>query len=259
MSLSNTLRQKIKRGETPFYRFLRRMIIEVFYDQSAGLPSPRLLRPLLRFIYDFQYAMVGLTRFVITFLFRQPLFRARCATVGKRLILRGKMPFVSGPVDIHIGEGVTFGAGIDILSGGPVERPRLIIKDRAGVGSNTVIAVSMEVVIEEDAMVSYDCRISDTDGHPRQADLRALKVAPEVRDIRPVRICRDAMVGNGSYIMKGVTIGEGAIISANSVVINDIPAYAIALGNPAEVVVRGGGRPKDKNWRKDPSGAAPAS
>ena len=71
-----------------------------------------------------------------------------------------------------------------------------------------------------------------------------------------MRICRDAMIGNGTHIMKGVTIGEGAIISANSVVINDIPPYAIAMGNPAEVIVRGGGRPKDKNWRK-PGGPAP--
>lgn len=38
--------------------------------------------------------------------------------------------------------------------------------------------------------------------------------------------------------MKGVTIGEGAIIGANSVVISDIPPYCIAMGNPAEVYFR---------------------
>jgi acetyltransferase-like isoleucine patch superfamily enzyme len=38
--------------------------------------------------------------------------------------------------------------------------------------------------------------------------------------------------------MKGVTIGEGAIIGANSVVISDIPPHSIAMGNPAEVYFR---------------------
>jgi acetyltransferase-like isoleucine patch superfamily enzyme len=38
--------------------------------------------------------------------------------------------------------------------------------------------------------------------------------------------------------MKGVTVGEGAIIGVNSVVVNDIPPYCVAMGNPARVVVK---------------------
>jgi acetyltransferase-like isoleucine patch superfamily enzyme len=38
--------------------------------------------------------------------------------------------------------------------------------------------------------------------------------------------------------MKGVTIGEAAIIGVNSVVVTDIPAYSVALGNPARVVIK---------------------
>jgi acetyltransferase-like isoleucine patch superfamily enzyme len=38
--------------------------------------------------------------------------------------------------------------------------------------------------------------------------------------------------------MKGVTVGEGAIIGVNSVVVNDIPAYAVAMRNLARVVVK---------------------
>ena len=94
--------------------------------------------------------------------------------------------------------------------------------------------------------MSFDCRISDTDGHPRQADLRAANLPADVRDIRPVRIGKYAWVGNGSHIMKGVTIGEGAIIGANSVVISDIPPYSLALGNPAEVLIKNYGKPSKK-------------
>jgi acetyltransferase-like isoleucine patch superfamily enzyme len=39
-------------------------------------------------------------------------------------------------------------------------------------------------------------------------------------------------------IMKGVTIGEGAIIGANSVVVTDIPPHCIAMGNPARVIMK---------------------
>jgi len=43
-------------------------------------------------------------------------------------------------------------------------------------------------------------------------------------------------IGMGSIIMPGVTIGEGTIIGAGSVVTKDIPAWTIAVGNPARVV-----------------------
>jgi acetyltransferase-like isoleucine patch superfamily enzyme len=102
-------------------------------------------------------------------------------------------------------------------------------------------------------MISFNCRISDSDGHPKEADLRARHAPLDPREIRPVRICRYAWIGNGSHIMKGVTIGEGAVIGANSVVISDIPPYCLAMGNPAEVYFRNYGRPSDK---KAAAGAA---
>ena len=49
------------------------------------------------------------------------------------------------------------------------------------------------------------------------------------------RIGSDVWIGGGATIMPGVTIGSGAIIAAEAVVTRDVPAYAIAAGNPAEV------------------------
>ena len=49
-------------------------------------------------------------------------------------------------------------------------------------------------------------------------------------------IGNDVWIGYESVIMPGVQIGDGAIVAAKSVVVNDVPAYAIAGGNPAKVI-----------------------
>lgn len=61
----------------------------------------------------------------------------------------------------------------------------------------------------------------------------AMKLPYHVKD---VRIGKRVHIGMGSIIMPGVTIGEGAIIGAGSLVTKDIPPYALAVGNPAKVI-----------------------
>ncbi len=52
----------------------------------------------------------------------------------------------------------------------------------------------------------------------------------------PVILKKGCVIGIGSIIMPGVTIGEGAVVGVGSLVVNDIPAWTIAVGNPAKVV-----------------------
>lgn len=52
------------------------------------------------------------------------------------------------------------------------------------------------------------------------------------------RIGRDCFIGARSLILPGVTIGDGAIVGAGSVVTRDVPARSIVAGNPAKVVKR---------------------
>lgn len=54
----------------------------------------------------------------------------------------------------------------------------------------------------------------------------------------PVVICRHAWIGGNTTILPGVVIGEGAIVGASSVVTKNIPAYSVAVGNPAKVIKR---------------------
>ena len=243
MSAFDSLILKVKRGDNRAYRFVGSIGRWLLRPQAPIMPAA--LRPLLRSLYEFHYLVIQSARLLITVLYRHPLFQGRCASIGRNVSIDG-LPFVSGHCEIHIGNDVYLGAKLDILSGRFLENPRLVIKDRAELGWNVRLTVNQEIVIEERVRVASDCRISDSDGHPKEADLRAQNAHINPKDIRPVRICQDAWIGNGTHIMKGVTIGEGAIIGANSVVITDIPPFALALGNPAEVFFRNAGRPSKK-------------
>jgi acetyltransferase-like isoleucine patch superfamily enzyme len=55
---------------------------------------------------------------------------------------------------------------------------------------------------------------------------------------RPVVIEDDVWIGFGSAVLKGVTIGRGAVVAAMSVVTKDVPAYTIVAGNPAREIGR---------------------
>ena len=53
---------------------------------------------------------------------------------------------------------------------------------------------------------------------------------------KPVTIGNDCWFGANVVICPGVTIGEGAVVGANSTVTKDVPPYTIVVGNPAKVI-----------------------
>ncbi len=244
---------RIKRADSPLTRWLRRALRRLTEPKVVRVPA-LVTRP-LRAFYELHFLVIQLARFLVTTFYRGPLFQSRCASFGRNVTMDGPLPFVSGHVEIHIGDGCYIGGKVFISSARLFEQPKLIVGERCSIGWNTSIVVNREVVIEDDVWLPSDCRISDSDGHPREADLRVAKMPPDLKDIRPVRICKRAWIGNSTQIMKGVTIGEGAIIGANSVVISNIPPYCLALGNPAEVFIKNYGLPA--SMKRTKNGGAP--
>jgi hypothetical protein len=83
---------KFRRAETPFFRGVRKFARRV---ESSRLPLPGFFNPFLGFCYNaWQTASVGF-HWLYSYLFVEPLFRGRCASVGKRLRV-WRLPFILG-------------------------------------------------------------------------------------------------------------------------------------------------------------------
>lgn len=83
-------------------------------------------------------------------------------------------------------------------------------------------------------MIGSGCLITTTDSHPIHWEARRLNTEPPAS--APVIIEDDVFIGARSIVLKGVTIGQGAVIGAGSVVTKSIPPRVIAAGNPAKVI-----------------------
>lgn len=91
------------------------------------------------------------------------------------------------------------------------------------------IVCSDKIIIGDDVHIGRDVWIRDNNGGHHV-------IIKGYRDKSPVVIGDHVWICSNVNITKGVTIGEGAIISANSVVTTNIPAHCIASGNPAKVI-----------------------
>ena len=108
---------------------------------------------------------------------------------------------------------------------------KLIIGNRVGI-SNTAFYAAHEIIVEDDAVIGAGCKIYDTDFHSTIAEYR-LNGNTNVKRM-PVRIGRRSFIGGHSIILKGVSIGEQAVVAAGSVVTKSVPANEIWGGNPAK-------------------------
>ena len=148
------------------------------------------------------------------------------------------------PVRIENPEAVSLGAGTIIYPrswinpvsewAGIKYNSEVRIGNRVMIGYSAQISAAQSIVIEDDVAISSGCVIVDHIHEYRHLDVPVF-LAPLSKPL-PIRIGKGSFLGVKCMIGPGVQIGEHAVVAANSVVVNDVPAYAIAVGNPARAV-----------------------
>jgi acetyltransferase-like isoleucine patch superfamily enzyme len=139
---------------------------------------------------------------------------------------------------IHIGDHTMLGPGIT-LSAGMVPGQQclsdrvVVIGDRCLIGRGSGIVGHLQIEIGDDVWTGHHVYI--TDQNHGYEDL-SIPVSQQTQPERPVIIGNGSWIGHGAVVLPGVTIGEHAVIGANSVVTSDVPAYCVAVGAPARVV-----------------------
>ena len=93
----------------------------------------------------------------------------------------------------------------------------------------TRISSAATISIADNCMIAGHTYITDCDWHDVYNRIAIGKA-------KPIRIEKNVWVGDSAIVCKGVTIGANSVIGAGAVVVADIPANAIAAGNPARVV-----------------------
>jgi acetyltransferase-like isoleucine patch superfamily enzyme len=165
--------------------------------------------------------------------FRNTRFRvARSArmSVAETLRLGGNWPgaplypghfIVHDDAELTVGRwGMQAGLRVDVQTGA-----RLHLG--SGGGNNDVrIGCYEDIHIGTNVIMGVGVTIRDSDGHSTGAG------KPQSA---PIRIEDNVWLGLGSTVLKGVTIGEGAIVSAGSVVVKDVPPHSLVGGVPATV------------------------
>ena len=143
---------------------------------------------------------------------------ARAANVGDRdRIIRGLFGHVG--VDVEVEPPLSCDYGINVSIG-----------DRSFVNYGAVILDCATVTIGADVHIGPSVQLL-TPVHPLDPALRRTKV----ESAAPIVIHDGVLLGGGVIVCPGVTIGENTVVGAGSVVVDDLPGGAVAVGNPARV------------------------
>ena len=145
-------------------------------------------------------------------------------SLGREVVLNSSSPrcnasTLSGPVRLAA------------LSAGAA----IILEDGVGLNGTSITARSRTIRLGAGTMVGPNVVIVDADFHALWPPESRVST-PAIESDADVTIGRNVWIGMRSIVLKGVTIGDGAIVAAGSVVTGDIPSNTLAGGVPARVI-----------------------
>jgi acetyltransferase-like isoleucine patch superfamily enzyme len=128
---------------------------------------------------------------------------------------------------VRIGKNVSIGFGTKIIC----QNGLLTVGDNVFIGPGCIIVCRNSINIGADTQISEYCTIRDQDHSYECRPIRSAGYKSA-----PVNIGNDCWIGAKSSILKGASVGNGAVIGAHSLVLGSIHEYSLAVGSPARVV-----------------------
>jgi acetyltransferase-like isoleucine patch superfamily enzyme len=151
--------------------------------------------------------------------------------------VHGRLRIVRRHGRVSIGRRTTVWPGVKLTCLGRADRPaRLTVGRCSSLGDRVQIHCCQEVTIGDYVLISWDCNILENNFHT---------TTDGGITSSPVVIGDRVWIGCRAIILSGVTIGEGAVVAAGSVVTRDVPPGTLVAGNPARVIRETG------PWRMD--------
>ena len=126
----------------------------------------------------------------------------------------------------RIGDGAKIGAFVEIQRGAEIGK-------NCKISSHTFICSG--VAIEDGAFIGHGVMFIN-DPYPRAVNEDGSLQSEADWQCIETRVKTRASIGSNATILCGVTVGEGALVGAGSVVTKDVPPYAIVAGVPARVI-----------------------
>lgn len=165
---------------------------------------------------------------------------AQFKTVGSGL--RICQPFYGHGLEcVEVGKNVTMGERTKIRAyanwGAHNYSPNIKIADGVHICTDCQISAVGELTIGRDTLIASFVYISDlSHGDVTAEELDTPPLQRPLTSKGPITIGSKVWIGEKVCILPGVTIGDGAVIGSGAVVTKDIPARAVAAGNPARVI-----------------------
>jgi acetyltransferase-like isoleucine patch superfamily enzyme len=224
---------KLRRGEGPVWGTLKAATRAAL---TVHVPVNAVTRPLFGLLYKVHVAARESWTWARRFFWNEPLFRSQCEAVGPGLRME-ELPYVGGRGRITRGGGVRRAGRMGIAFNTRGDRPpEFVLGDNTFVGHMCSFSVARSIRVGRNCYLAAGAAVLDQDGHPLDAAARRAGLPTPPDAIAPVAIGDDVWVGAGALILKGVTVGDRAVVAARSVVTKDVPADAVVAGNPARVV-----------------------
>src|SRR5215469_15250220 len=185
----------------PIARMLRSVYRGV---QTFSLPAPQFaVRPLLAVFL----LVRGLYYFLVRVLVCEPLFKAYCTKVGRRVRTGEYIHWVSGSGRLIIGDDVLLdGKSSFMFAVRYANTARLSIGSHTIIGGGCSLTVGNEISIGNHCLIASGVYIFDSPGHPTNPVLRRSGHPARPEDVRPVKIEDNVWLGTNAIVFPGVTI-----------------------------------------------------